>query len=206
MNLEDLKAALANSEDELYRGSIREGQDLEEVRDSVKKSRTRLRWRDFREFSACLFVFVVFFPVVFSSWPSMTRLGAAMSCLAAVFIAIRLFLGHRRHQVLPELSVIEFLRAETDHLDYQIRLLRMVSWWYLAPIAVGYLMFVWGLMPVTEATIASGAYFVLDRAIYWLNQSVIKNDLQPQKERLLCVYRSLTEVVEVNSVSECIEE
>ena len=154
--------------------------------------------RDIREFGACILVFVVFFPLVFTEMPLMARLGSMVSSVAAVFIGSVLWHGRCRHRVLPELSVHEFLAAEIDHLDYQIRLLRSVSWWYLAPLAVGFLMFIWGLWPTPTALAASAVYYIIDRTIYYLNQWAIINDLQPQRETLEIVYQSLNEVAEAN--------
>lgn len=202
MNFEDLKSLLGDLDTE----PVREEADLDAVRQKVMKSRRRFDLRDIRETVACVLVFLIFWPIVFAGMPWMTRLGSLVCCIGAVFIASSLYLGRRRHRVLPELSVHEFLQAEIAHLDYQIRLLRNISWWYLAPCAVGYLMFVWGLMPISEAVVASGGYFVLDRVICWLNQYAVKHDLMPQKEELVSVWQSLDETGEVKSVSDFPEE
>jgi len=202
MNLEELKAAL----EALNSDSIHGQANLDTIRENAMKSRATFKLRDFREIGACVLVFVGFFPFIFFDMPWMARLGSMICCCAAIFIGTSIYLGQRRHQVLPELSVHEFLEAEIAHLDYQIQLLRSVSWWYLAPFAVGFLMIVWGLLPAPEAAFATACYFILDRAIYWINQYAIRLDLQPQKEKLVRVYQSLSELVEVNSVSESTEE
>ncbi len=198
MNLEDLKAKL----NDLDRYRLQPEDKLEEVRQNVMKSRQRFGVRDVREFCACVIVFVIFWPYVFSEMPWMTRLGSLISCTAAVFISLSLYLGRRRHRVWPEFSVCRFLEAEILHLDYQIRLLRSVSWWYLAPCAVGCLLFVWGLMPTQQALVVSCGYFVVDRVIYWNNQRTIRKDLVPQQEELVRVFESLNDGAEVNSVPE----
>lgn len=202
MNLEDLKAKLGQLDGE----AIRTEESFDEVRRNVMKSRRRFDLRDLREIVACVFVFVMFFPTLFLNMPLLTRLGSLVTCTAAVFIGLSMYLGKQRHRVFPELSVQQFLAAEIVHLDYQIRLLRNVSWWYLAPIAVGYLMFVWGLRPTSEALVASGGYFILDRAIYWLNQHAIRTDLLPQREELVRAYESLCEADDLNLLSETIED
>lgn len=186
MNLDDLRAKLETLDDD----PLHEEADMHQVHQNVMQSRRSIDMRDVRETVACVIVFVVFWPIVFSGMPWLTRFGALFSCVAATSIALSLHFGRRRHRVLPELSVQEFLKAEIAHLDYQVRLLRNVSWWYLAPIAIGYLCFVWGLMPVSEAFVASLSYFVLDRVIFWFSQRAIRNQLLPQKEELVRVYQS----------------
>lgn len=190
MNLDDLKAKIGTFDVE----SFEDVADLDEVRQNVMHSRRSIDLRDVRETIVCVLVFVVFSPIVYSEMPLLTRFGSLFSCMAAVSIAVSLYRGRRRHRVLPELSVQEFLRAEIAHLDYQIQLLCSVSWWYLAPIAIGYLCFVWGLVPIPEAIVASVAYFVLDRVVFWFSQRAIRKYLQPQKIELLRVYNAFHDV------------
>lgn len=202
MNLEDLKAKLK----QLDGDAVKTEESFDEVRRNVMNSRRRLDLRDFREITVCVFVFLMFFPTLFLNLPLLTRLGSLVTCTAAVFIGLSMHLGKQRHRVFPEFSVHQFLAAEIAHLDYQIRLLRNVSWWYLAPPALGYLMFVWGLMPTSEAIIVSGGYFIFDRAIYWHNQHVIKNDLLPQREELVYAYESLCDTDDFNPLCETLED
>jgi len=202
MNIEELKAAL----DALNADSLHGQANLDTIRESVMESRARFKLRDFREIGACVFVFAGFFAVLSFDLPWMTQLGAMIYCCAAIFVGTSIYLGRRRHRVFPELSVHEFLEAEIAHLDYQIQLLRNVSWWYLAPLAVGFLMFVWGLLPQPAAAVVTVCYFLLDRTIYWLNQQTIQLELKPQREKLVLVYQSLNELVEVNPNSNLSEE
>ncbi len=198
MNLEDLKAELNRVEEVDAQNET----DLGEVRDRVFRSRQRLKLRDIREMIACVFVLLVFLPVVFSDVPLMTRWGAFIYSGAVVFIAVSIHRGRRCHRVLPEFSVHEFIEAEIAHVNYQIQLRRNVSSWYLAPGAIGFLMFVWGLVPTTFAVAVSACYFLFDRAIYWLNQNVIQHELLPQKDELVRASQSLTGDDELNSTSE----
>ena len=189
MNIDELKNALHQFDAEADSTSA----DLDAVRESVVKSRRQLNLRDLRESIACVVVIVLFAPAIFSRLPMMSRLGAGAVCFAATLIGILLYLGNRRHRSRPELSVDDFLAAEIARLDYQIWLLRNVSWWYLGPIAIGFLMFVWGKAPVSTALAMSVGYFVLDRGIYWLNQIAIKRDLIPQRDEWIRVHESLNE-------------
>jgi len=202
MNFEELKFALDEQGDDRRADEP----DIEEVRQNVMKSRRRLNVRDLREFGACAFVFVMFLPIVFTNMPWMTRMGALVSSVAVVYIGLSLHWGRCRHQSWMEFSVREFLEAEIAHLDYQIRLLRNVSWWYLAPVAVGYLMFVWGLLPTPVALLASAGYFLLDRVICFMNHRAILEDLLPQKNELMRVYQSLNDNVEANPFPEFSED
>ncbi len=202
MNIEELKAAL----DALNSDSLQGPSNLDTVRESVMASRAQLKLRDFKEIGACILVLAGFLAVLCFDLPWMTQLGSMIYCCAAIFVATSIYLGRRRHRVLPELSVHEFLKAEITHLNYQIRLRQNVSWWYLAPFAIGFLMFVWGLLPPQAAAVITACYFLMDRTIYWLNQQTIQLELQPQKEKLERVYQSLSELVGVNPDSNPSEE
>lgn len=189
MNFDDLKKTLQTLQHEDAVDAI----DLEQVRRKIAGSRRTFDLRDLREYVACIVVFVLFAPCVFMDYPAMTRVGAVITCLAAVFIGGWMYLGKRRHRSRPELSVDEFLGAEIAHLNYQIWLLRNVSWWYLAPVAVGFLVFVWGLTPVSTAIFMSAGYFAMDRFINAINQFAVKRDLIPRRDELARVRQSLNE-------------
>lgn len=189
MNINELKDAFHQLETEADDTSL----DLDAVREQVVKSRRQLNFRDLRESIACVVVIVLFAPAIFTRLPAMTRIGACVICLAAVVIGVSLYLGNRRYRTRPELSVDDYLGAEIAHLDYQIWLLRNVSWWYLAPLAIGFLVFVWGMNPVATALKMSVGYFLLDRGINWLNQRAVNGDLVPQRDELVRVRASLNE-------------
>jgi hypothetical protein len=189
MNIDELKEALHQLESETDSTSL----DLDAVREQVVKSRRQLNFRDLRESVASVVVVVLFAPAIFTRLPAMTRLGACVTCLAAVVIGVVLWLGNRRYRSRPELSVDDYLGAEIAHLDYQVWLLRNVSWWYLAPLAIGFLMFVWGMNPVPSALVLSVGYYFLDRFINWLNQRAVRNVLIPQRNELIRVRASLNE-------------
>jgi hypothetical protein len=147
--------------------------------------------RDVRELSACVIVVVIFGIYFFINRAPIARLGALITVAGSIFIAWKILHARRiTPAAKPDATLVESLRAELHSVRTQSQLLRSVSWWYLLPLAVGTLAFVWG-MPFTNLvfdlvfritfTLFSLA---LDVFIYRLNQRAVSQQLLPVERQL----------------------
>jgi hypothetical protein len=151
---------------------------------TMKKS---IHGRDIREILAAILVVAAFAAM----WPiyrksSVAVLGVAVICAGAVLITCVL-LSARRTAPLPfGGSVIEFSRNRLDWLDGQIRLLRTVAWWYVAPLFVGCLLFTWGITGGAWLAFAFQALVTVAVAAWIIaqNQRAVLGNLQPVRDEL----------------------
>ncbi len=153
-------------------------------------------WRDVREWAATIFVAGVFLFYAFYR-PAIHWLpvGAALlACLPMTYVAIT-----RRKRPAAETS-----RSLADHLGesiasvrHQVRLLRSVTWWYLAPLALSLLLI--HLDAAKSGRVHFDGRLLLGTAVgvavffgVWkLNQRAVRTDLEP---RLRELEKTLTEL------------
>jgi len=165
---------------------------------AMQKQTTQLRRtllaRDARELVACAFVGVVFGIYYFIFRAPIMRLGALITVAGSIFIAWKILHARRTTPAAkPDATVVESLRAELHSVHTQSQLLRSVGWWYLLPLAVGGLVFVWG-MPFSGLGFTVG--FILFKIvftlfslalnvwIYQLNQRAVSKQLLPVEAQL----------------------
>jgi hypothetical protein len=89
--------------------------------------------------------------------------------------------------------VLEFSRGRLAWIDRQIRLLRTVAWWYVAPLGVGSLLFTWGMsggawhifgvQAVITVAVAAG--------IVSVNRWAVQKSLQPVRDDLARLIEAL---------------
>jgi hypothetical protein len=153
---------------------------------TIQLRRTLLA-RDVRELAACVIIGVIFGIYFFSQRAPVTRLGALITVAGAIFIAWRILHTRRTTPAAkPDATVVESLRAELHSVGAQSQLLRSILWWYLLPLAVGTLVFVWG-MPFSNPGFKIGFTvftLALDVFIYWLNQRARTTQLLPVEAQL----------------------
>jgi len=166
-----------------------------QVMSAMQKQTTQLRRtllaRDVRELSACVFVGVVFGIYYFIERGPISRLGALITVAGSIFIAWKILHARRTTPAAkPDATVVESLRAELHSVRTQSQLLRSVAWWYLLPLAVGTLVFVWG-MPFNNLVFSLIFNIVftlftlaLDVFIYRLNQRAVSKQLLPVEAQL----------------------
>jgi CubicO group peptidase (beta-lactamase class C family) len=170
------------------------------MQNKMGEFRRTLFWRDIRELSACIFLVIVFgFYFVHQGAP-IARLGDLIVIGSSIFIAWRLLYVQRTTRPAPPgASTVESLRAELNTVRAQSQLLGSVLWWYLLPLTVGELVFVWGgpinghaapwaMVPtdivVTLVIIAVNVF------VYWLNQWARRKQLLPVEAQLQSLLRS----------------
>ena len=97
------------------------------------------------------------------------RLGALITVAGSIFIAWKLLHARRTTPAAkPDATVVESLRAELHSVRTQSQLLRSVGWWYLLPLEVGVLVFVWGLQFGGLAFTLGAIVLLLGVLPYWL--------------------------------------
>jgi len=164
---------------------------------AMKGKTTQLRRtllaRDVRELLACVVVGVIFGIYFFTEPAPVARLGALITVAGSMFIAGRILHARRATPAAkPDATVVESLRAELHSVRTQSQLLRSVWWWYLLPLAVGVLVFVWGT-PGNHLGFKIGFTVVtlaLDVSIYRLNQRARSKQLLPVETQLESLLRS----------------
>ena len=166
-------------------------QVMSAMQNKTTQLRRTLLARDVRELSACVVVGVIFGIYFFINRAPIARLGALLTVAGATFIAWKILYARRTTPAAkPDATVVESLRAELHSVRTQSRMLRSVAWWYLLPLTVGTLVFVWG-MPFNNLA----SYLVvnitftlfslaLDVWIYRLNQRAVADQLLPVERQL----------------------
>jgi len=175
-----------------------------QVMSAMQKQTTQLRGtllaRDVRELAACVFVGVVFGIYYFLERAPVSRVGALITVAGVMFIAWKILYARRATPAAkPDATLVESLRAELLSVRTQSQLLRSVWSWYLLPLAVGVLVFVWGLQfggfGFTFGVIVFKIVFTLfslayDVRIYRLNQRARAQQLLPVEAQLESLLRS----------------
>jgi CubicO group peptidase (beta-lactamase class C family) len=177
--------------------AISPAQVMSAMQAKTTQLRRTLLARDVRELSACVFVGVIFGIYFFINRAPVARLGALITVAGSIFIAWKILHARRTTPAAkPDATVVESLRAELHSVRTQSQLLRSVGWWYLLPLAVGTLVFVWG-MPfrnlVFDLVFRIGFTLVelaLNVFIYRLNQRAVSKQLLPVERQLESLLRS----------------
>ena len=170
------------------------------MQNKTTQLRRTLLARDVRELAACVFVAVIFGIYYFTQRAPVTRLGALITVAASIFVAWKILYARRTTPAAkPDATVVESLRAELQSVRAQSQLLGSVLWWYLLPLALGTLVFVWG-MPFGGLAFTFGAIvfkivftlgtLALDVFIYRLNQRARSSQLLPVEAQLQSLLHS----------------
>lgn len=108
--------------------------------------------------------------------------GAAVVAVA-VWLAVALL--RRRDRASGE-SLAEFCRDERRRLETQIRLMRSLPWWYLAPILVGTNLFVGATSksPASVLAIVFPLTVLVIASAYWLSRRSLRRELLPLRAEL----------------------
>jgi hypothetical protein len=193
MSLEDLKEEWRNEMDRSISTS-----ELENLLNDVQSRCTgmdrSIHWRDVREILAAVFVIGVFAAV----WPlyrssPVAILGVTLICLGAALIIYVLMSARKPEPLSFHASVLDFSRNRLAWLDGQIRLLRTVVWWYVAPMFVGCVLLNWSVN--RGASLAFGLQalimFAIAAGIVGLNQYAVRRSLQPLRDDLARLIEAL---------------
>jgi hypothetical protein len=143
-----------------------------------------LRWRDAREGIAAVVVALFMTPLL-AQGTLLSRVGVLVILIGVAVILTVLLRSQRGVRPDAGWPLAEVLRAERARVDQQIRLLRSILWWYIAPLAAGLTLLTLGSAGVTWF---STSYLVvvalMNWGIYVLNQRAVRKDLLPRREEL----------------------
>lgn len=114
------------------------------------------------------------------------RAGSLVLAASALGILGVLYWTRRNRRGLrPDLTFEEYCRLNREVLDGQIRLIRRVLWWYIAPILIGLNLSVVGLHHARETLAVHIALNVLGAGvIFAMNLRTVHKDLKPLREDL----------------------
>jgi hypothetical protein len=160
-------------------------------------------WRDVREVGVSL----VLLPI----WVAM-GLGMGLPWTwylvipGLVWIAVFMTadrMRQRRRRAGPGDPLVRGVKSALAEVEHQIWLLRNVLWWYLMPVAVPMPAFFFQLFwqrsrgNVWEAAIAMSFGTVIVGGvfawIYWINQNAVRSTLEPRRQELAAMLKSLSD-------------
>ena len=132
----------------------------------------KVLWRNFREYAAGVMLMVIFAGQVILD---KDRRTGAIGFVCVGFVMVYLWWKHRRLEPLDPTSDLSTYRAALlKRYDDQIRLLRTVPYWYLAPLFVPALSVAASVWPRSRAMV--GIFLAVIAAAYifigWLNVRV----------------------------------
>lgn len=186
MNIEDLQALWKTQPSDAP--VVDEATLLKKVKaDSATFDRT-IRRRDWRELIAALLLAVWYF---FPAQPPIGPRWALIAAVSLILVVPLVAVWARRRVQRREPSRSGDLRHELSgaiaHTRLQVRLLRLVTWWYLLPLWVA------GLLHElyrhdelarrwwSSQLVVIVPFFIF---VYWLNQRAVRKTLQPQLAQL----------------------
>ncbi len=173
---------------------------LKEVRRNKQYFDAMIFWRDVREAGGSLTLVIVFIYLSIKDKDTIL-LYPALSCLfVGTFMVIdRIKLKKKCPYSKQNASLTECIKISLVHINHQIWLLRNIFWWYLLPFAIGisipFFIGAWGirnsgsLIPFIIKTF--GFLIVLYVGIYYLNQYAVRKALNPRKDELEELLKSI---------------
>jgi len=180
---------------------------LKQVQQHQTQFRAMIFLRDFRELvSAAVMIPVWFVLGAVLSLPWSWYLGV----LSFLWIIGFVLVDRKRHpQRLsrPDEPLVPSIQASLSQVNHQIWLLRNVFWWYLLPGLISSSVFFvdvgWRRAESMSFTAALMAFVLLvNRQIERLNQRAIRTDLEPRRQELLGLLRTLGEGAGLESEAE----
>lgn len=176
---------------------------VREFRQGQEKFAAMIFWRDVREVGVSL----VLLPI----WVAM-GLGMGLPWTwylvipGLVWIAVFMTadrMRQRRRRAGPGDPLVRGVKSALAEVEHQIWLLRNVLWWYLMPVAVPMPAFFFQLFwqpsrgNVWEAAIAMSFGTVIVGGvfawIYWINQNAVRSTLEPRRQELAAMLKSLSD-------------
>ncbi|MEM9696885.1 MAG: hypothetical protein AAGA56_30395, partial [Myxococcota bacterium] len=150
--------------------------DMEQVKKKVSRFELLVHLRNFSEWAAALLVIVIFTGIALrETYPTITRIGAILICIAAALVAHRLLLqGRLRPLADPSVETERYLATHRENLLNQAELLESVWRWYLGPFIPGFIAVMAGFgfadparwFRIAVVTGGTAVFFVL---VGWVN-------------------------------------
>jgi Flp pilus assembly protein TadB len=178
-------SSTADSETDMSSQTLSNSEILQLVQKKSGDFEERIRNRDLLESVAALCV-IAFFGLMAWTSTGLERIGALIIVGAGLLIPVLLYRTRARHADLPaDCSLKDRLHAEREKIEAQISLARSVAIWYLAPLATGLMIHVFGQSGWSWVTaICAGVVVGGSIVIYRRNQKAIRTDLRPRRDEL----------------------
>jgi len=110
---------------------------LNDMNNTNQKLDKQLKWRNFREIGAAIFVMIGFLIVFFLKENYIVKFAAALAIPIAIFIIFKLLqVRSKRQSDTILLSIKDQLIHRKIYLQHEQALLKNVTYWYLLPIAI----------------------------------------------------------------------
>jgi hypothetical protein len=179
---------------------------LNEVRRNERQFAAMIHCRDVREIGIALLLVPVWIFLGIkteSSW-SWYLVIPTLLWVAAFMIVDRM--RQRRRQRGPGDTLRGHVESSLAQVEHQIWLLRNVFWWYLLPPFAAMMIFpahrAWltrddGLKSLAEFLAVALVFALVGWFVYWLNQYAMRKQLEPRRQELQALLRSLNEQAEV---------
>jgi hypothetical protein len=175
---------------------------LNEVRRNERQFAATIFCRDVREVGVALLLVPVwiFLGITTDSLWSWYLAVPALLWIAGFMIVDRV--RQRRQQPAPGDTLRRSVEKSLAQVEHQIWLLRNVFWWYLLPPFAAITVFpahrAWqsrddGLPALAEFVAVALVFVLVGWLIYWLNQSAVRQELEPRRNELQALLRSLDE-------------
>jgi hypothetical protein len=156
------------------------GEEMRKIilRKTEKFDRT-IRRRNIRETVAAAMVAIFFTYIAWGQRNGIDRAGSIILVASSLWIIYYMWRrGGKPPDPNPDQTLEGYRRALVRKYDHQIRLLRNVKFWYLAPMYVGLLVVSAGLLtervqkgsPIGLAVLYPLVYTILFAGIWWMNE------------------------------------
>jgi len=172
----------------------------QEVQRSHRGFQSTIFWRDVREVGVSLLLLPIWFVMGFTMslpWTWYLTVPALIWVTGFILVDRRL---HPQRPSEPGEPLLYNVKESLRQVEHQIWLLRNVFWWYLLPFSISIMAFflhvTWQITGVWWAFVILAGFpalflLVIYGWIYRLNQSAVREQLEPRRQDLLKLVASL---------------
>lgn len=172
----------------------------QEVQRSHRGFQSTIFWRDVREVGVSLLLLPIWFIMGFTMslpWTWYLTVPALIWVTGFILVDRRL---HPQRPSEPGEPLLYNVKESLRQVEHQIWLLRNVFWWYLLPFSISIMAFflhvTWQITGVWWAFVILAGFpalflLVIYGWIYRLNQSAVREQLEPRRQDLLKLVASL---------------